>query len=932
MGGAIEETTRRRHGVTKQLRHERRRLRVLSQDSFAELVQYFAKGNDDDDFTDSRSSRSGPVDFLDRFEASKIGHVRSSYDDHGRPAERDILHGKHGGARTRVVRVILHGELHVLKEYALDKTEEQQVDKEVKKLLQLQHPNIVKLTAAFLDGPGGRNYCLQMPQYKCNLRTWAEKEYKPTMETHINRQVLKGLLMGALRAVMKVHSNGYVHNDIKQSNVFLTFEDPPTAVLADFEFSFAEDGPDKSSSTDSSTSGNGGGTPAYLAPERSIWKQKGTASADMYAVGVLILLTVIPDQIKEAETTRPDSKNAQEILKSEAGRSQTLLSRELEELLRRLLTPEYECVRSKELYTPLARTSVLDSFGPDRMPFGPDHSVEKGQTLEIIKEKSTDDGVFLQFAVNGSRGSPVAQRECWVEQQRPDDYIYFPAQQKGDRFRPIRFKQLTDTGGNCVFEAGPPGLESWYDTVRSDASLWRTTSDAHVDNHAVHQSTRAVDPVRASRLEPNRASVDLRVTGAVHTGATHRNPAPSGELCLASSGDKKEYFRCLRPTAEQVLMDPYFTSDKSMPAHWKKERGRFPKIVPVAADSLAMGAIKRMVAPARPSELGVGRDAQAQRAWQQVPRERAIHPSKRNIEVVRCWKLQNEQLWNAYHAKKEMVDKDLIDGPPLHPSVEGTKPHTVPAGGPWQFGVRDALAAGARETSVGAVDSSVNEVMLIHGLPAAAVGPVMETGLEPRLAGGNAGNFFGNGTYLAEDIEKADMYVKTCDTGYKQSEHDSLGKQDSDKAAEQQERNQSVQKLHEQLYPNHDHPGEVYYALVCRTLLGYSVRTKGPDRLGPGMLYQPMDEGVLNEGKASVFHGPGYNLLEALPGYGPGRRHQVRYHTLIGELGHCIARFREFVVFESNLVYPEYLIAYQRAEREVEPEPEPEPELNKALL
>ena len=45
-----------------------------------------------------------------------------------------------------------------------------------------------------------------------------------------------------------------------------------------------------------------------------------------------------------------------------------------------------------------------------------------------------------------------------------------------------------------------------------------------------------------------------------------------------------------------------------------------------------------------------------------------------------------------------------------------------------------------------------------------------------------------------------------------------------------------------------------------------------------------------------------------------------------------IERFREFVVFESNLVYPEYLIAYQRVEREPKPEsapesePEPEPD------
>ena len=910
--GVINETKKNVRGVSRKLKHERARLRALSQDSFAELEGYFAQDDDLGDEYDDQVSTAGPVGFLGRVEAKRIGHIRASYDDSGNPRKDDILQGSHRGARTRIVSVSLHGQPHVLKEYILMHTDTNQVDKEVRKLLKLQHPNIVKLQAAFLDGPAARHYCLQMPRYKCNLREWSLQEYKPSMlkDDRAIKQIMNSLLGGTLRAVMKVHSKGYVHNDIKQSNVFLTFDDPPTAVLGDFEFSFAEDGPDKSSSIDSSTSGLDGGTPAYLAPERAIWKQKGTASSDMYAVGVLILLTVIPDQIEEAETKHAGSKNAQEILRSELEKSQTLLTSELENLLNRLLNPEYECVQSKKLYTPLKTTSVLDGFGPERRKSvrdGRHRSVEKGQTLEIIREESTKDGVFLQYAAHGSRGSPAAQRECWVEQQGPDDCIRFPARQIGEQVRPFRLKQLTETAGNCVFEVSQPDTAEPWERGTFAVGL------------ASRQSKVAAE--RTSRL--------------VASG----NLVLAPELFLASSassefsGAKTEYFRCLRPTAEEVLVDPYFTSEGSMPTHWKRIKGKFPSIVPVAADTPTMETIKRMVAPARPSELGVGRDALAQRAWQQVPREKAIDPSKRNIEVVRCWKLQNEQLWNAYHARKDMVDKDLIGGPPLHPSVEGTKPHTVPPGGPWQFGVRDGLAAGACEASVGSVDSSVNEVMLLHGLPAAAVGPVMEKGLEPRLAGGNAGNLFGNGTYLTEDIEKADMYVKTCDTGHNPSEHDSksLGKRDAEQVAQEQERNESVQKLHEKLYPNHDHPGEVYYALVCRTLLGYSIRTKGPAGGIETVVYQPMDTGVLNEGKASVFHGRGYNLLETLPGYGPGSRQPIRYHSLIGELGHCIERFREFVVFESSLVYPEYLIAYQRVERdgaEFEPEPEPEPELD----
>ena len=36
------------------------------------------------------------------------------------------------------------------------------------------------------------------------------------------------------------------------------------------------------------------------------------------------------------------------------------------------------------------------------------------------------------------------------------------------------------------------------------------------------------------------------------------------------------------------------------------------------------------------------------------------------------------------------------------------------------------------------------------------------------------------------------------------------------------------------------------------------------------------------------------------------------HHSLIAELGSSIGRFREFVLFHGEYVYPEYLIAYQR--------------------
>lgn len=45
----------------------------------------------------------------------------------------------------------------------------------------------------------------------------------------------------------------------------------------------------------------------------------------------------------------------------------------------------------------------------------------------------------------------------------------------------------------------------------------------------------------------------------------------------------------------------------------------------------------------------------------------------------------------------------------------------------------------------------------------------------------------------------------------------------------------------------------------------------------------------------------------------------MHYHSLIIETGGRIARFREFVLFHSEYVYPEYLLAYQRLDARGQP-------------
>ena len=52
----------------------------------------------------------------------------------------------------------------------------------------------------------------------------------------------------------------------------------------------------------------------------------------------------------------------------------------------------------------------------------------------------------------------------------------------------------------------------------------------------------------------------------------------------------------------------------------------------------------------------------------------------------------------------------------------------------------------------------------------------------------------------------------------------------------------------------------------------------------------------------------GKRELAPVPGVSP----PVFHHSLVAELGGDLRRYREFVVFHSDIVYPEYIIAYQR--------------------
>ena len=228
------------------------------------------------------------------------------------------------------------------------------------------------------------------------------------------------------------------------------------------------------------------------------------------------------------------------------------------------------------------------------------------------------------------------------------------------------------------------------------------------------------------------------------------------------------------------------------------------------------------------------------------------------LKLACAWRLENSVLWEKYMVGVQEV-------------MNGMK--RIRQGGVASAGGVPPLTRRVADALPGDLRVDVNEAFLMHGTNAGVLINILSAGMNERFAGTAAGAAYGEGSYLAEDAGKNDQYTKV-DPQYDGSS-----------------------ELHKRLYAHGArHQGKVFYILACRVALGHQVRT------------QQNGQGAKSTDNACPVFPISFRELSTVHGISP----PVHHHSLLADVMDSGARYREYIVFHSEYIYPEYLLAYQR--------------------
>ncbi len=175
----------------------------------------------------------------------------------------------------------------ILSDKAMDKQFLSRFRREALSIAQINHPNIVSLID-FVEGDPARGEIsyMVMEYLKGNDLGKVIKEAGPLEITRAVDRVLE-----VCAAVGTCHRRGYLHRDLKPTNIFITeYDHIESAKVLDFgvaKMSAEKPEVDQQDFEELTRKGTVFGTPEYLAPELMRGKP-ATPKADQYAIGVVL--------------------------------------------------------------------------------------------------------------------------------------------------------------------------------------------------------------------------------------------------------------------------------------------------------------------------------------------------------------------------------------------------------------------------------------------------------------------------------------------------------------------------------------------------------------------------------------------------------------------------------------------------------------------
>lgn len=184
------------------------------------------------------------------------------------------------------------GEIVALKQMPIDeynKSSDSPVQREIKLLCSLQHPNIIRYVESFTEDGDAEGFFIALEYAESGSLSSMINKFGPLPEP-LAAKCLHGVLLG----LSYLHKQGIVHRDIKGANVLM---DKGVVKLADFGIATTSRG--------ASGEGDGGceycGTPYYMAPECIVGNGGASgAKCDIWSFGCLVveLLTGHPPHYK----------------------------------------------------------------------------------------------------------------------------------------------------------------------------------------------------------------------------------------------------------------------------------------------------------------------------------------------------------------------------------------------------------------------------------------------------------------------------------------------------------------------------------------------------------------------------------------------------------------------------------------------------------